>query len=133
VIFVDTGPLIARHVERDQFHESAVAHWLEVEASGRRCFTSNFVLCEAITLLARRTTYEFAAARAESLMASSVLAILRADETDERDALALVHKYADQRVSFTDCISFILMDKLGIDSVFTYDHHFSIAGFTVEP
>jgi len=62
------------------------------------------VLDETITLLGRRTTYEFAAARAQSLFGSSLLFILRPDENDELAALELFKKFADQSVSFTDCV-----------------------------
>jgi len=42
-------------------------------------------------------------------------------------------KYADQKVSFTDCISFAMMKRLQIKQVFTFDYHFSLAGFDVFP
>lgn len=91
------------------------------------------MLDEAITLLARRTTYAFAADRAAKWLASRSLTILRPDEQDESDTLQFFRKYADQHVSFTDCISFVLMGKLGLKSVFTFDRHFVLSGFQVEP
>lgn len=133
MIFIDTGAFFARFAKRDQYHRTATEHWKLLDLDGRRCFTSNFVLDEAITLLAWKTTYPFAAARAEQLYRSHVLEIVRPDAVDELDALALFHKYADQRVSFTDCVSFALMDKLSIQQVFTFDQHFQFAGFEVEP
>lgn len=45
----------------------------------------------------------------------------------------LLQKYADQGVSFTDCVSFVLMQKGDIRRVFSFDRHFRIAGFEVEP
>jgi predicted nucleic acid-binding protein len=133
VIFIDTGAFVARYVERDQYHNAATEHWRFLQSDQRQCFTSNFVLDETITLLARRSTYEFAADRARNLYQSSVLSILRPDESDELAALGLFRKYADQSVSFTDCISFVLMKKQNIRRAFSFDHHFSIAGFDVEP
>jgi uncharacterized protein len=38
-------------------------------------------------------------------------------------------KYSDQRVSFTDCISFVLMKRERVKIAFTFDRHFSLAGF----
>ena len=56
---------------------------------------------------------------------------LQAD--DEIAALEFFEKYADQKVSFMDCVSFILMRKNKLRRVFTFDHHFALAGFTMFP
>ena len=96
-------------------------------------FTSNFVLDETFTLLARRSTHTFAVERARNLLGSTLLTILRPEEKEEVAALDLFQKYADQKVSFTDCVSFVLMDKRAIKSAFSFDRHFSLAGFAVEP
>lgn len=133
MIFIDTGAFLARFVERDQYHDAATKHWQTLRNDRRQCFTSNFVLDETITLLARRSTYDFAAERARNLFESTSLSILRPDGNDEFAALELFQKYADQSVSFTDCISFVLMEKQNIKCAFSFDRHFGIAGFEVEP
>lgn len=133
MIFVDTGAFLARYIERDQYHDAASAHWRTLQNDRRRCFTSNFVLDETITLLARTSTHQFAAERARNLFESASLSILRPSEDDELAALELFQKYADQRVSFTDCVSFTLMEKHKIKCAFSFDRHFTIAGFNVEP
>ena len=133
MIFIDTGAFLARYIERDQYHDAATDHWQVLQNDRRQCFTSNFVLDETITLLARRPTYEFAAERARNLFESTSLSILRPDENDELAALELFQKYADQSISFTDCVSFVLMGKQKLGCAFTFDRHFKIAGFDVEP
>jgi predicted nucleic acid-binding protein len=35
----------------------------------------------------------------------------------------------DQKVSFTDCVSFTLMREAGIQTAFAFDSHFERAGF----
>lgn len=44
-------------------------------------------------------------------------------------ALKLFEKFADQAVSFTDCVSFALMREADIQTVFSSDSHFERAGF----
>lgn len=66
-------------------------------------------------------------------MASEILEVLRPTAEDELRALDLFEKYADQRVSFTDCVSFVLMRRSRIERVFSFDSHFSRAGFTIWP
>ncbi len=133
MIFVDTGAFIARYVARDEHHRRARAVWADLERKHTRCFTSNFVLDETFTLLGRRASYPFAADRARALLASAALAILRPEAEDEVRAVELFSRFADQRVSFTDCVSFVLMRRHGLSRSFTFDRHFSDAGFEVVP
>jgi predicted nucleic acid-binding protein len=129
VIFIDTGAFLARHLSRDQHHADAVAGWQALASTGLGCCTSNFVLDELITLLGRRAGCVFAAERARALYASSVLTILRPDRDCEIAAITWMERFADQQVSYTDCISFRLMRDHRIDTAFTFDRHFELAGF----
>jgi predicted nucleic acid-binding protein len=133
VIFVDTGPLLARYLEQDQHHVAAVRAWAELARRPQRCATSNFVLDETLTLLARRVSYSFSSERGKMLYASSALEILRPDVEDELAALEAFSKLADHEVSFTDCVSFALMKRYRFRRAFTFDRHFAAAGFQVWP
>jgi len=133
VIFIDTGAYIARHLPADQHRDRSLAAWEDLGRSGWRCFTSNLVLSETLTLLARRTSYPFAVERAFLIMTSSGLTILRPDREVELEALEIFQKLADQRVSFTDCVSFALMRRNRIQRAFTFDRHFRAAGFEIWP
>ena len=44
-----------------------------------------------------------------------------------------MRKYADQNITFTDCVSFAIMTRHKIRTVFTFDRHFRVAGFDVIP
>ena len=129
MIFIDTGAFLARYLSRDQHHSESIAGWKMLARDPRTCFTSNFVLDELFTLLGRRAGYGFAAERARSIYASRTLQILRPDHNDEVQAIALMARYADQRVSFTDCVSFQLMRSRHIRLFFGFDRHFELVGF----
>jgi predicted nucleic acid-binding protein len=133
VIFIDTGAFLARSLPRDQHHRAAVQAWADLEKRGERCATSNLVINEMLTLLARRTSYDFAAERGRTLYASGVLEILRPERAEELTALEWFSKLADQRVSFTDCVSFTLMKRERLRRAFSFDRHFRAAGFEVWP
>jgi uncharacterized protein len=133
VIFIDTGAFVARHLGRDQYHAAARKAWSLLRRHRYRLFTTNFVLDETFTLLARRAGHAFAAERARNILVAPSLTILRPDATDELEALAAFEKYADQEVSFTDCVSFVLMRKHGLRKAFSYDRHFALAGFEIWP
>ena len=133
MIYIDTGALIARYSARDQYHQVALSAWQRLASLPWQCYTSNFVLNESFSLLARRTSYAFTAKRARWLMVSGELTILRPAQEDELKALDLFSKFADQRVSYTDCISFALMRRHRLSRAFTFDRHFSDAGFETWP
>ena len=133
MIFIDTGAFIARYLSNDQYHQQSVEFWTKINKRKETCFTSNFVLNETFTLLGRRAGYEFAVQRANNIYASKALTILRPDQTDELKALNFFGKYADHSISFTDCISFVLMKKEKIQKAFTFDSHFEWAGFKTYP
>ncbi len=133
MIFLDTGAFLGRYLQRDQYHKTALGAWKRLGASSESIFTSNFILAETFTLLGRRTGYDFAAGRARKIYGSERLIILRPSYEEEWQALILFEKYSDQKVSFTDCISFVLMKKEKIKRVFTFDNHFQIAGFHLWP
>jgi predicted nucleic acid-binding protein len=129
MIFIDTGAFIARYIQADQHHAQSVRVWKKLERSSSHLLTSNFVLDETFTLLGRWANYTFAAEKAHLIYASSRIEIVRPDEQIELEALELFEKFADQKVSFSDCISFALMKKRKVKQVFTFDEHFSRAGF----
>jgi predicted nucleic acid-binding protein len=129
MIFIDTGAFLGRYLASDQHHKSAKAIWNKILIARERRLTSNFVLNETFTLLARRASYKFAAETARIIYASGTLEILRPDGPAERAALNWFEKFADQHVSFTDCVSFALMREAGIQMAFSFDSHFERAGF----
>jgi len=55
----------------------------------------------------------------------------RVKSRDEIDAWKWFEKDWS-KLSFTDCVSFALMKRLGIKRVFGFDKHFEKAGFVLE-
>ncbi|MFZ0612074.1 MAG: PIN domain-containing protein [Desulfobacterales bacterium] len=133
MIFIDTGAFLARYLTNDHHHHSAVETWEKLGSNRENCITSNFVLDETFTLLGRRAGYGFAVQRAKNIYASQGLTICRPVREDEIRALQFFSKYADQHVSFTDCITFALMRREKVNRVFTFDGHFRLAGFQLIP
>ena len=127
--FVDTGAFIARFLPQDSLHQRALEVWPQL--AGERLFTSNHILDETLTYIGRHSSYLFAAECGERLYGSEKLEIIFSTQEDETAALQLFRKFADQKVSFTDCVSFAIMRKFGIQTAFTFDRHFLHAGFRI--
>jgi predicted nucleic acid-binding protein len=124
---------LARYIRDDQYAGIAQEAWRELEHGRDKTFTSAPVLNEFFTLLARRAGYSFAAETARRVLASQDIVILRPDVGQELEAVKVFAKYADQKVSFTDAISFVLMKVHRLGRVFSFDGHFARAGFTLWP
>lgn len=133
MIFVDTGAFLGRYLDNDQHSLQAESIWRRIEHDREGLCTSNFILTELATLLGRRSDRGFAAQRIRSIYESELIDIFRPDEADEHEALVLFEKYYDQHISFTDCVSFVLMKKRGIHRAFSFDRHFDLPGFTRIP
>ena len=59
--------------------------------------------------------------------------MVRVTVEDERAAWNLFCERADQRYSFTDCTSFVLMRRLRLPTALALDADFSAEGFGVAP
>lgn len=131
-LFVDTGAFVAKEIAGDQFHQVARESWDEAERRGLRLVSSEHVFDESATLIARRSNYAFAAEWGRDAMESGI-EWLRTGEEDWAMALVLMRKFADQGVSFTDCLSAVLMKRAGLKRVFGFDRHFESMGFRLWP
>ena len=128
MIFVDTGAFLALYEPRDQFHGIALQIWPTLTGP---LLTSNHVVSETVTRLSRQAGCREAAARAADLYASTSIDIVQSMREDELEAIGWMRKFADQRVSFTDCVSFAMMRRNRVRTAFTFDRHFRDAGFQV--
>ncbi len=127
--FIDTGAYFACFYKQDRYHSNSLKIWKKLEAdTSTGIVTTNHILNETATLLSRRASYKFAALKLKEIYNSDIL-IKRPTQKDEIKALDFFLKFADQKVSLTDSLSFVVMQKLGIKKVFTFDRHFEYAGF----
>ena len=131
-LFVDTGAFVAKEIAGDQYHSVAACAWDEAGERSWHLYSSEHVFNEAMTLIARRTAYAWAAEWAEDALDSGI-EWLRADIGEWRTALRLMRKHADQGVTFTDCLSFVLMKRERLGLCFGFDRHFEAAGFRLYP
>ncbi len=132
-LFIDTGAFLARAIAADMHHASAVATWDALATSAVRLYSSEHVFDEALTLIGRRVGYPYAAQWGSVHLASKQIHWLFAAREDLHEALRLMQKFADQSISFTDCLSFHFMRQMKITRAFTFDRHFRLAGFGVIP
>jgi len=131
-LFIDTGAFLAKEIAADQYHREAVMFWARVADEEPQLFSTEHVLDETATLLGRRVHHAWAADWGADVLAAGI-EWLSASPDDHQEAFKLMRKFADQGVSYTDCISFVLMKRENIRDAFTFDNHFSAAGFRSNP
>lgn len=131
-LFIDTGAFLAKEIVADQHHLRAAGLWRSLQEESPQLYSSQHILDETATLLARRTSYAWAAEWGQDVLAAGIQ-WLTPDEKDLLAAFLQMRKFADQAVSFTDCLSFVLMRKQRLRHVFGFDSHFTAAGFRLWP
>ncbi|HUO10828.1 MAG TPA: PIN domain-containing protein [Phycisphaerae bacterium] len=124
-VFVDTGPWYASVVPTDPSHASVLA-WLR--QNKQPLITSDYVIDETLTLLRSRGEKARAVALGRRLLDLSDVTIHFLEEPLVRRAWTLFRDNPERGWSFTDCTSKVLMERLHVKQVLTFDSHFSEFG-----
>ena len=136
-LFVDTTFLVARFNRRDRNHRAANAFLESLEEPGAptyRLVTSDFIFDETVTtLLFRSGRHDVAAAAGNAIRSSKALRTLPVERSIVDEAWTLFLDRPDKMWSFTDCVSFVQMEKLAIRGALTFDRNFREAGFAMLP
>jgi predicted nucleic acid-binding protein len=134
VIFADTAAFLAIENRRDAHHEEALGYQRACLKKGKLIVTSDYVLDESYTIIRMRAGHGVAVQFGEALRASRLLRIENVTQETIEAAWRLFKDFSDHEFSFTDCTSFVLMERLGIEAAFTFDVHFRQYGrFLVHP
>lgn len=134
MIFVDTSYFHALFEPSDDNHRRALEAAQELR--GRQLpdllITTDFVVMETITLARSRGTHEQAVFVGDHLFNEKSARIYRTTFDEQRAAFEILRRYDDKEYSSVDCLSFLIMEKLRIADVLTFDSDFSHR-FNVRP
>lgn len=132
-IFVDTSFFKAILDIKDEFHINAKKIFKRLQGEEETLLiTSNYVLDESFTLLRKRCGLEACIQlRDDFVRSSKAIKLIRITLADDARAWNwFLNDWSD--LSFTDCVSFALMNRLNIKRSATFDQHFQRAGFEIE-
>lgn len=127
-VFVASSAYLALLDEDDDHYSEAVAVLNRLADQRFRQIPTNIVLIEAHALILSNLGIRRASQFLRDMGDSSTV-VVRGRASDEYRAKQILFQYADKDFSFTDAISFALMERLRIPYAFTFERHFAHYGF----
>ena len=131
-VAVDTGALLALASSRDQYHQRARDAMARLQKSRARLVGHTLVLGELHGHLIRRLDPAAARRIVVGLMHDASFEWVDVSaEMIGRAFSGWIERYADQRFSLTDAVTFEMMREERLSHAFAFDRDFTTAGFTL--
>jgi predicted nucleic acid-binding protein len=133
VLFVDTGGWLGVLDPKDKYHAQATDFFRHALSAYAYLVTTNLVIAETYINIRRSSSHEKAVAFLDLIEKSGRIHCVWSDDELEMSAREVLRLYHDQNFSYTDAVSFAVMQRDGMHDVFAFDRHFRTMGFTVLP
>jgi len=130
-VFVDTSALIAIGNKRDIFHCQAFGVKDDLKQSKRDFITTSAILLEFGNAFSPVSLKSSAIKLIEAVRQSKKWKSIFIEEKLLNRGFELYRQMKDKEWGLVDCISIIVARDMGITEIFTTDHHFEQAGFTI--
>ena len=130
-LFVDSGAWIALRSRRDQHHFDADRLFREALRRRIPLLTTNLIIAEAHRLTLFRAGVQPALRALERIDESGTVTIHFPTADDHAAARRWIEGLAPRPVSYTDAVSFAVMDATRCGQVLGFDQDFAAAGFTL--
>lgn len=127
--FVDSGAWIAFFRARDGHHREAEALFRRAIDEKTPLLTTNLVLAEVHRFVLHRAGIRPAALALDRIVTSRHVTVRFAESNHDEEARRWIARFADQRLTYTDAVSFAVMKEAGIHRALTFDRDFAVAGF----
>lgn len=130
-LFVDSGAWIALRSRRDQHHTEADRLFREALSRRIPLVTTNLIVAETHRLTLFRAGVHPALRALERLDASPSVTIHFATAADHAAARRWLERLTPRPITYTDAVSFAVMEGSRCHDVLGFDHDFTAAGFTL--
>ena len=130
-LFVDSGAWIAHHSRRDQHHAAADRLFRDALERGIRLVTTDLVIGETHRLTLFRVGFDPALHALERIDASPSVTIHFPGADEHASARRWIERLAPRPVTYTDAVSFAVMEAIACRHVLGFDQDFAAAGFTL--
>lgn len=134
-VFIDTGGLIALLDEIDPYHKESYEFYCSLKKNSL-VFTSILVLSETYTCL-RYHSGNLTASNFLKIIENAIkigyMKVIYPDTDLIGKTHAVLRTYLDQELSYTDALSFVVLEMYDIEHVFGFDSHFYIIKRNIWP
>jgi predicted nucleic acid-binding protein len=127
-VFVDTGYILALVNENDQHHAEALV--LSERYDGQPVIVTDAVLLEIGNALSRMAR-DAAVQIIQDLRESQGATVVHLTPELFDAALAMYRRHTDKQWGLVDCVSFVVMRRMGLTTALAFDQHFVQAGFVL--
>lgn len=129
LVFADTGYWVALLNPRDELHNKATE--LSKSLNPVHIVTSEMVLTEVLNDFSKRGDYlrQVATELIDRINKNPNITVISQTSQQFQQGLELYKNRLDKNWSLTDCVSFKIMEQMGIYEALAYDKHFEQAGF----
>ena len=121
MIFVDTGAFYAANVPQDADHAAARAF---LANNHEPLITTDYVVAELLTLLRARGQKRRAIILGRQLLEQGACQLEWVSQADVLEAWRVYQAFQDKAWSFVDCVSYAVIQRLGVQEAFAFDEHF---------
>lgn len=128
-VFVDTSAFVAVLDASDRHHTQAASIWKELIRTGTTLVASNYVLVETCAVIQCRLG--MAALRLFCTNVCPGLEVFWVEPDLHTAGVDAVLAAGRRRLSLVDCVSFAVMRRRNLNTVFTFDPHFAEQGFEI--
>jgi predicted nucleic acid-binding protein len=133
IYFLDTSYILALEIKNEDAHQKAIQNWATLAISKPQLVTTTYIFDEVITFLNTRNLHHKAIEVGHQLLESPDIELVEINKILFFQGWQYFQKHQDKSYSFTDCLSFIVMQNREILSALTLDRHFYQAGFEIFP
>jgi uncharacterized protein len=133
IYFLDTSYVLALEIKNDNAHQQVRKNWATLATSKPSLVTTTYIFDEVVTFLNSRNLHHKAVSVGNRLRESPDIELVEIDKILFDQGWQYFQKYQDKSYSFTDCLSFVVMQNRKILTALTLDNHFSQARFETLP
>ena len=132
-LLVDSGYWIALESLDDQNHLAALNYWQRLKADMPMLLSTTYIFDEVVTFFNSRQNHAKAVEIGNILLSSSFVEMIEVDSQLFEEGWRYFERHKDKHYSFTDCVSFGVMNDRMLETALSFDRHFKQAGFKTLP
>jgi len=127
-IFIDADALVAISDISDSNHKKALKLAALLKEENLGLYISSFAFGEAVTVVSQNVNLKKAIELGKNIKRGMCL-IIEANTKHIYTAFEMFSKQTSKNSRFTDMVNMVLMDELKIDTIFSFDKHYTQNGY----